>query len=364
MGCSHQPTTPLVDPASPRAVAFLDTLEQRTFNYFWERADATTGLVPDRWPTPSFSSIAAVGFGLTAYPIGVEKGYVSRAAAAQRVLATLRYFWGLPQDSAATGAAGYHGFFYHFLDMSTGLRYQSVELSSIDTGLLLAGALFCREYFTGTDSVETAIRATADSLYLRVNWQWMAPRAPLLAMGWKPESGFLSSDWRGYNEGMVLYLMALGSPTHPIDSTAWAAWTATYPWGTFRGQSHVGFAPLFGHEYSHVWVDFRGIADPYMAAHGLDYFENSRRAALAQQAYAVANPSGWTGYGAGAWGLTASDGPANVTLQVNGSSRPFHTYYARGASFTEIVDDGTIAPTARVASTGPSEAVSPHRLSP
>jgi hypothetical protein len=165
-------------------------------------------------------------------------------------------------------------------------------------------------------------------------------------MGWTPESGWQPLDWRGYNEAMLIYILALGSPTHPIDSTAWAAWSATYQWGTFYGQAHVGFAPLFGHHYTHVWVDFRGLHDAYMQSHGIDYFENSRRATLAQRAYAMADPNGWSGYGADVWGLSASDGPADVTLSVNGTPRRFFTYAARGASFTEVRDDGTIAPTA------------------
>jgi hypothetical protein len=165
-------------------------------------------------------------------------------------------------------------------------------------------------------------------------------------MGWTPEHGFLQSDWRGYNEAMLIPILALGSPTHPIDSTGWASWTSGYQWGSFYGQTHVGFAPLFGHQYSHVWIDFRGIQDDFMRAHGIDYFENSRRATLAQRAYASANPDHWTGYSAAVWGLTASDGPADAALQVNGTARQFHTYFARGASFTEVPDDGTIAPTA------------------
>src|SRR5205807_4555125 len=161
---------------------------------------------------------------------------------------------------------------------------------------------------------------------------------PAVALGWKPESGFIPYAWKGYNEAMLIYVLALGSPTHPADTAAWSVWTSTYQWGSFEGQTHLGFAPLFGHHYSHVWIDFHGIQDAYMRGHGIDYFENSRRATLAQQGYAVANPSHWTGYGASQWGLTASDGPADFV--------PFHTYFARGASFTEIQDDGTIAPTA------------------
>jgi hypothetical protein len=349
--CAGLGPAPGIEPGSPRAQAFLDTLERRTFAFFWERSDAQTGLTPDRWPTLTFSSIAAVGFALTAYPIGVERGYVTRAQAAQRTLATLRWFWQAPQGPQATGMSGYQGFFYHFLDLQTGQRFQTVELSTIDTALLLGGVLMCREYFDGPDSTETAIRATADSLYRRTDWAWAQRTAPLVNMGWTPENGWQPLDWRGYNEAMLIYILALGSPTHPIDSTAWAAWSATYQWGSYYGQAHVGFAPLFGHHYTHVWVDFHGIQDDYTRAHGLDYFENSRRATVAQRAYAMANPGDWTGYGADVWGLSASDGPADVTLPVNGSQRRFFTYAARGADFTEVRDDGTIAPTAAGGST-------------
>ncbi len=346
LSCSGTSTTPAPEPTPEALQPLLDTIAQRTFAFFWERSPAATGLTPDRWPTPSFSSIAAVGFALTAYPIGVEQGYVSRDAAAARTLATLRFFYQLPQGPGATGVAGFHGFFYHFLDAQSGLRYQTVELSTVDTALLLAGALYCQRYFDREAPTEVAIRAYADSLYRRVDWTWAQPRAPLVTMGWTPEGGFHHLDWRGYNEAMLVYLLALGSPTHPIDAAAWDAWTATYTWGTYYGQSHVGFAPLFGHHYSQVWVDFRGIADRYMRGRGIDYFENSRRATYAQRGYATANPAGWTDYSRDIWGLSASDGPADVTRDVNGTARRFFTYAARGASYNEVRDDGTLAPTA------------------
>ncbi len=347
-GCANHPSSSLGPPPfdSAAASAFLDTVEVRTFHYFWDLANPANGLVPDRWPTPSFSSIAAVGFGLTALPVGVERGYVTRAAAAQRALATLRFFWTAPQGSGATGVTGYHGFFYHFLDMQTGQRYQTVELSTIDTALLLAGALTCQSYFTGADTVESAIRAYGDSLYRAADWTWASPRPPGVAMGWTPENGFLPNDWVGYNEAMILYILALGSPTHPADSAAWTTWTSGYQWGTFQGQSYVQFGPLFGYQFSHVWVDFRGIRDAFMRAQGSDYFENSRRATYAQRAYATANPFGWAGYGAGLWGLTASDGPGSFSLQLGGRTRQFHSYWARGASALATQDDGTVAPTA------------------
>ncbi len=331
---------------SPRETAFLDTLEERTFNFFWERTNPSNGLTVDRWPTPSFSSIAAVGFALTAYPIGIERGYVTRAEARNRVLATLRFFWRAPQGSAPTGMTGYKGFFYHFLDMDTGQRFEQVEISTIDTTLLLGGVLFCQMYFDADDAGESEIRALADSIYARVDWRWALKRPPAVSMGWHPEKDFLDSDWKGLNEAMLLYVLALGSPTYPVEPEAWTKWAATYRWGDFYGQKHLGFAPLFGHQYSHVWIDFRGIQDGYMHERGLDYFQNSRRATYAQRAYAFDNPMKWTGYGSHAWGLTASDGPGDTTLRIGGRQRRFYGYAARGASFTEVIDDGTIAPTA------------------
>ncbi|HEV8177180.1 MAG TPA: glucoamylase family protein [Gemmatimonadales bacterium] len=341
------PSPPAVGKYAPsaRETAFLDTLQRRTFDFFWERTNPRNGLTPDRWPTKSFSSIAAVGFALSAYPIGVERRYISRAAARDRVLTTLKFFWQAPQGQAAASTTGYKGFFYHFLDLETGRRFEQVELSTIDTTLLLGGVLFCQMYFDGNDLSEAAIRAYADSLYQRVDWRWAQTRGPLVSMGWRPGSGFIDADWHGLNEAILLLVLALGSPTHPVDTTAWIAWTSTYQWGTFYGQEHVGFAPLFGHQYSHAFIDFRGIRDSYMKRRGIDYFENSRRATYAQRDYAVANPEKWTGYGADAWGLTASDGPADTTLVIGGRIRRFMEYAARGASFEEVRDDGTIAPT-------------------
>ncbi|MGH7528423.1 MAG: glucoamylase family protein, partial [Gemmatimonadales bacterium] len=240
----------------------------------------------------------------------------------------------------------HRGFFYHFLDMGTGVRFEDVELSTIDTTLLLGGVLFCQSYFDGPDEVEVAIRAYADSIYRRVDWRWALSRPPLVSMGWRPDEGFLTHDWRGFNEAMLLYVLALGSPTFALEPAAWERWTSTYEWGSYYGQQHVGFAPLFGHQYSHVWIDFRGIQDRYMRERGIDYFENSRRATYAQRAYAADNPMDWKGYGEDSWGLTASDGPADAILELDGRRRQFFEYVARGASFTEVRDDGTLAPTA------------------
>lgn len=347
--CAGAPA-PHDPPANVSDAALLDDVERRSFQYFWDLADPHTLLIPDRAPTPSFSSIAAVGFGLTAYGIGAERGYVPRPEAAARTLATLRSLLAMRQGPEARGVSGYKGFFYHFLDMRTAERFKTVELSTVDTSLLMAGVLFAQSYFDRGDVTEAAIRSTAEELYERVDWPWEQARPPGISMGWTPEEGFHSYDWQGYNEAMIVIVLALGSPTHPVGAEAWEQYTKTYRWGTFQGQEHLLFAPLFGHQYSHVWIDFRGIRDPFMRAHGIDYFENSRRATLAQHAYAIANPSGYRGYGDRVWGLTACDGPMDATLTIDGRQRTFYGYAARGATEGEIRDDGTIAPTAAISS--------------
>lgn len=338
----------LHSPAARQLDPFISDLEERTFRFFWDTANPRNGLVPDRYPTPSFSNIAAVGFGLTAYPIGVERGYVSREEARERVLTTLRFFAHLPNE---------RGFFYHFIDMQNGARANDSEVSTVDTAWLVAGALFCRSYFDSPDREEVEIRQLADEIYDRVDWTWAQVRPPAIVMGWTPEQGFLSHDWLGYNEAMLVYLLALGSPTHPISEDAWTLWTSTYDkfWGALYDydQPYLGFPPLFGHQYTHVWVDFRGIRDAYMRAHGIDYFENSRRATYAQRRYAIANPKHWRAYGKNVWGMSASDGPGGH-LSYFGEERRFLTYAARGVGegpeHGRIVDDGTIAPTAAISS--------------
>ena len=333
----------------PSQQRMVDDLERRTFDWFWDSADPKTGLVPDHYPGESFSSIAAVGFALTAYGVGVERGYITRAQAVERTLATLRFFEDAPQNGSEDDAAGYHGFYYHFLDMKTGTRFgRWVELSSVDTTLLLGGVLFAQSYFDRDTPGEREIRALADTLYRRVDWPWMQPRAPLIGMGWTPGGKYIPSDWKGYNEGMLVYILALGSPTHPVEPAAWKAWASTNDdsWGTFQGQTFLNFAPMFGHQYSHVWVDFRGIRDDWNREHDLDYFENSRRATYSQRNYAIANPGHWTGYGANVWGLTACNGPGGIVVEEGDKTLRFEGYTARGAGLDDISDDGTIAPTA------------------
>jgi hypothetical protein len=340
-----RPTAAVADLAPPRIAppVFLEDLKQRSFRFFWETTDARTGLAPDRWPARSFASIAAVGFALTAYPIGVARGWITREQARDRALATLRFFHDAPQGPEPTGTAGHKGFFYHFLDMASGTRFGDTELSTIDTALLLAGALHVQSFFDGADEQETQIRTIADALYARVDWTWAQLPSGLIARGWQPENGFIGHQWEGYCEAKLLYLLAIGSPTMPVAPETWNAYTASYggAWATEYGQTYLRFAPLFGHQFTHAWVDLRGISDAYMRERGIDYFENSRRATLAQRNYAIANPAGWAGYGADVWGVTPCDGPTDAHLEYGGKVRKFISYAGRGMAEW---DDGTIAP--------------------
>uniref|UniRef100_UPI00398D6AA4 XCC2207 n=1 Tax=Xanthomonas campestris pv. campestris TaxID=340 RepID=UPI00398D6AA4 len=340
-------------PVKPPLPPLFSDIERRTFQFFWDTTNELNGLSPDRFPSRPFASIASVGFALTAYPIGIENGWVSRNQAIDRTLTTLKFFRDAPMGPQRTGKAGYKGFYYHFLDMQQGNRYDSwVELSSVDTALLMMGVLFTQSYYDGDDPREKEIRQIADTLYKRVDWRWLQQRAPLISMGWFPESGFIDHDWMGYNQAMMLYILALGSPTHGVEPDAWTVWTRTYnnDWGVYQGQEYLSFGPMFGHQYSHVWIDFRDIQDQYMRERGIDYFLNSRRATLAQRDYAIDNPMKWKDYGENVWGLTAGDGPQNTSQEYRGEQRQFRHYSSRGAGLRENFDDGTIAPTAAISS--------------
>ena len=355
-GCGSTQTDPIgsniiqsVDSA-PRDVLTLDRLQDDTFRYFWETTDPATGLAPDRYPTASPASIAAVGFALTSYPVGVVRGLISRAQARSRTLTTLRFLLNLPMGSAAVGTAGYQGFFYHFLGMNDGLRFEEwdVELSTVDTAILMAGVLFVQSYFEENNADEVEIRHLAKRLYERVNWQWSQNHYPLISLGWYPDRGFINYDWVGYNEAMLVYILALGSPTFPVEKDAWDAWTDHYEddWGGRDNFEHLTFAPMFGHQYTHIWIDFRDIRDEYMSEKSSDYFINSTKAAYAQRQYAIANPGRWNAYGENIWGLTASDGPGTFVRLYRGSLREFRGYSARGVAVNHSFDDGTLAPTA------------------
>jgi hypothetical protein len=245
-------------------------------------------------------------------------------------------------------ATGYRGFYYHFLDMQTGRRTWQCELSTIDTTLLLAGMLTCARFFIGEAADEVEIRSLADALYRRVEWDWALDGESTVSMGWRPEVGFLAFRWKGYNEALLLYILALGSPTHPIPEESYHAWTSGYEWKQIYGYAYLYGGAMFIHQFPQVWIDFRGIQDGFMRDKGIDYFENSHRATYVQRQYAIANPLGFKGYSANCWGLTASEGPGPDTLLIDGVERKFLDYAARGVPYGP--DDGTIAPWAMVAS--------------
>ncbi len=327
--------------------AELEILQRESFSYFVHEANPANGLVIDKtapdWP----ASIAATGFALAAYPVGVERGFISRAAAVERTLATLRFFWKSPHGPEPD-ATGYQGFYYHFLDMQTGRRAWQCELSTVDSTFLLAGVLTAGSYFDADTADEHEIRALADALYRRANWHWAQNQGATLTHGWKPESGFLQCRWEGYDEALLLYMLALGSPTYPMSDGSYAAWGSTYQWQHCYGYDYLYAGSFFTHQLSHMWIDFRGIRDVFMRDKGMDYFENSRRATYVQQQYAIDNPLKLKGYGSCCWGITASDGPGPDTLKVDGIERQFFDYIARGVPYGP--DDGTLAPWAVVAS--------------
>ena len=324
----------------------LTGLQRESFGYFLHEVDEGNGLVADKtaagWP----ASIAAVGMALTAYPVGVQRGLMTHDHALQRTLLTLRSLAALEQSESPL-ASGYRGFFYHFLDMRTGRRAWQCELSTIDTALLMAGVLAAAAWFRGASPDEAEVRTLARTLYERVEWDWMVGDKGTLCHGWKPESGRLPWHWEGYDEALILYLLALGSPTHPAPARSYEAWCSTYQWREAEGLAYLHAGPLFIHQMSHLWVDFRGIRDEFMRAHDSDYFANSRVAAQVQQRYAMRNPRRHAMYGEFCWGITASDGPGALTWRRGGES-PWYDYVARGVP--DGPDDGTLAPWAVVAS--------------
>ena len=349
--------------AQDGGAALIADIEARTFRYFHATVNPANGLVPDRWPSqavaspafasPAFASIAAVGFALNAWPIGVERGWITRAEARALTLAALRFFDRAPSGAGETGVSGHRGFFYHFLDMNTGLRFGGCELSTVDTALLHMGMLFAAGWFDADTAEEAEIRRLATAIVDRAEWDWALGDGRGISMGWHPGSGFIERIWDGYNEGMMVYVLALGSGAHPIAANGWQIWTAHYDrfWRGQGAERHVAFAPLFGHQYSETWIDFRGIRDAPMRAAGFDYFENSRRATYANRAYCIANPMQWEGYSDTIWGLTACDGPGNHVLPYRGGTAHFSGYAARGPmGQPDGYDDGTLAPTAALGS--------------
>ena len=307
----------------------LHVLAKETFDYFIHEVNPANGLIRDKthanWP----ASIAATGLALSAYPIGVEHGLMGRDAAVNRTLATLRFFRDSPQGTGRY-ATGYKGFFYHFLDMKTGRRVWDCELSTVDSAYLFAGALAAAVYFDHDNPREREIRDCAETIYRRADWAWAQNGTPRVSLGWKPTTGFDPSYWRGYDESLILQILGLGSPTHPLSVESYRAWTSSYQWKQVYGQPYLYAGPLFIHQFSQIWLDLRGIQDEFMSEKGIDYFENSRRATYIQQQYAIRNPGNWKHYSEYFWGITASDGPGPGTVEIDGVKREFFDYVARG----------------------------------
>ncbi len=306
---------------------FLDDLSRRSFQFFWEQADPATGLVRDRARADGspydpkqrdVGSIASTGFGLTALCIAADRGWVPREDAVDRARRTIA--------TAADRLYQNHGWFHHFLDITTGARVWNSEVSSIDTALLLAGILTARRCFAD----DANLVRDAERVYRRVDFQWMLNGDPaLLSHGWYPESGFIKNRWDAFSEAMVLYLVGLGSPTHALPVESWAAWRR--PRFTYRQYTYVNTVPpLFIHQYSHAWVDFRGWRDPIPPQS--DWFVNSIVATRAQREFLVDQRGEFPGYSDNVWGLTASDSAKG--------------YVAWGGPPRHPAMDGTVVPCA------------------
>jgi hypothetical protein len=324
----------------------LGRLQFSTVLYYLHETNPDNGLVRDKTDPGAPSSIAAVGMGLATIPVMVERGVLFRDFAAKIARRRLRQLLELPQGPEPD-ASGYKGFFYHFLDIETGRRTWQCELSTIDSAFLFAGALTCGTYFDRDTHDEADIRSHADALYRRVDWNWARDGGPTLTHGWRPESGFIPHRYEGYDEGLLLYILGLGSPTYPLPAESYGAYCASYQWKHIYGREVLYSGPLFTHQLSHLWIDFHDIRDAFMREKASDYFENSRHATFVQQEYAIRNPHEFAGYGEHCWGLTASDGPGSATRMVGGVERTFFDYVARGAPFGP--DDGTeiVVPTLR-----------------
>lgn len=327
--------------------AHLDTLQWVSLIYYLRETNRENGLVADKTLPGTPASIAAVGMKLATAPVVVEREIMPRETAAELVRRTLHFFRDSPQGPEPD-ATGYKGFYYHFLDMDTGRRVWDCELSTIDSAFLIAGMLTAACYFDRDTEDEHEIRETADALYRRVDWRWAANGAATLTHGWRPETGFIPYRYEGYDEGLLLYLLALGSPTYPLPAEGYAAWTSTYQWKTLYDQELLYSGPLFTHQLSHLFVDFRGIQDRFMDERGIDYFENTRRATYLHREYATRNPLEFEMYGPYCWGFTACDGPGWTVRTIKGIERRFFDYIARGAPYGP--DDGTVAPWVVVAS--------------
>jgi len=278
---------------------FLDELQRAIFLYFWEQASPTTGQVKDRAlaggsDSRTVSSIAATGFGLTSLCIGHNRGYADTSQIEDRVTATLNFL---------VNQTNVNGFFYHFVDMDSGVRVWSSEVSSIDSSILLCGVLMCRQYFQDAN-----IQNLATQIYNRVNWPWMLNGGPTFSMGWTPENGFISTRWDTYSELMMIYLLGIGSTTFPVPASSWDAFARpTYTYDRLTYITNLS-APLFIHQYSHAWFDFRNKQDKYA-----NYFANSITATQAHKQFCLSLQSRFSDYQQNAWGITASDSADGYT---------------------------------------------------
>ncbi len=335
---------------SQKEKQFLDTIQYYAFKYFLDEINPNNSLVKDRSTQDSPVTIAACGFALPIWAIGVERGWISRKDAAIKTLKMLQFFY-FSEQSTDTLATGYQGFFYHFLNFNTGKREWRCELSSIDSGLLFNGIIFARNYFNRKNKIEKEIRSLANKILKRVNWEFfkMSPESKYpyaINMGWHPEdSSYNSLGWIGYNEALFIYIIAAGLGMKDVEK-GYKTWMKHYDWREpYEGFGHLAFPPLFGHQYSHIWIDFRNLADDTLKTRGIDFFENSRRATYVQKFYAIQNPLGWKGYDSLTWGITACDGPGD---SYNYNGKNFYGYAGRGTSGPDLIffDDGTIAPTA------------------
>ena len=311
------PTAKAFEP-TPEDRELLSKIEQDTFQYFIRLSDKQTGLTRDSSRPGSPSSIATTGFALAAYAIGGSRGWIPPDYAYGRILITLRVL--------KTKAAHKEGFFYHFLDQRTADRVWTSEASSIDTALVVAGALLAAQYYPGTE-----VEKLAYEIYARVNWKWMMNGSSFICMGWTPESRFLPYYWDSYNELMLLQALAIGSPTFPVPAKAWEAWLR--PRGSYNGHEVVYSSPgsLFTYQFSHAYIDFRKLDDG-----GINYFKNSREATLANRDFSMSFSGKYKTYSENSWGLSASVGPGG--------------YKAYGGKPGGGLHDGTVAPYAALSS--------------
>lgn len=322
--------------------AMLDSIQYKTFLFFLNENYPEVGGVKDKSSSDAPISIAATGFGLPSLAVGVERGWMSRDDAVDITLQTLKFYI----DAQDNPERAYKGFYYHFFDNETGNRKWNCELSSIDTSILMMGIIFARNYYDRDTEQEKEIRDLAEKLLENLDWSIfnMGPQSNhpnTISMAWTPEKGTTNWGWHGYTEGLFLYILAAGTGIdNPMQH--YQGWLNSYKWKTpYPNLSHVTFPPLFGHQFSHTFIDFRGLTDQYLKEKGISYFENSRRATLTQQQYAIENPKGWKGYDAYTWGFTATDGPGPI---ANFDDKEFEGYAGRGSSGPDdtVGEDGTI----------------------